>query len=133
MLTKILLLAMYSYIVVCFLCIALVSGVSVVPLNSTSAMVSWTPVNLTVVDHYTVHYTTVGGVNRRDLFPANSSSGVVSGLQGGEIYWFSISVTLNVSGGLFSRSSSNVTLPPVTCELPIVNSMMSSILVSRAD
>ena len=108
-------LAMYSYVVVCFLCIALVSGVSVVPLSSTSVRVSWTPVNLTVVDHYTVHYTTVGGANGAVLFPANSSSGVVSGLQGGETYWFSVTVTLNVSGGLFNGSS-NYTLPPVTCE-----------------
>ena len=107
--------------------IALVNEVSVDALSSTSVRVSWTPVNLTVVDHYTVHYTTVGGVNGTAIFPATSSSGVVSGLQGGETYWFSVSVTLNVSGELFTRSS-NYTLPPaVTCELPIVNSMMSSI------
>ena len=126
---------MYSYVVVCFLYIALVSGVAVIQLSSTSVRVSWTPVNLTVVDHYIVHYTTVhlGGVIGTVLFSAISSSGVVSGLQGRETYWFSVSVTLNVSGGLFTRSS-NYTLPPaVTCELPIVNSMTSSILVSIVD
>ena len=115
------------------LCIALVSEVSVDALSSTSVIVSWTPVNLTVVDHYTVHYTTVGGVSGIVSFPATSSSGVVSGLQGGETYWFSVSVTLNVSGGLFTRSSNDTLPPAVTCELPIVNSMMSSILVSIAD
>ena len=114
----------------CFLCIALVSEVSVDALSSTSVRVSWTPVNLTVVDHYTVHYTTVDGVSETVSFPATSSSGVVSGLQGGQEYWFSVTVTLNVSGELFTGSS-NFTLPPVTCELSIVNSIMSSILVSR--
>ena len=102
---------------VLFIHIALVSGVAVVPLNSTSVRVSWTPVNLTVVDHYTVHYTTVGGVSGIVSFPATSSSGVVSGLQGGQEYWFSVTVTLNVSGELFTGSSDYTLLPPVTCEL----------------
>ena len=77
---------------------------SVVPLSSTSVRVSWTPVNLTVVDHYTVHYTTVGGVSSTVTFPATSSSGVVSGLQGGQEYQFSVTVTLNVSGELYPGS-----------------------------
>ena len=102
----------------CFFHLALVSGITVVPLNSTSVRVSWTPVNLTVVDHYTVHYTTVDGVSGIVSFPATSSSGVVSGLQGGQEYWFSVTVTLYVSGGLFNGSS-NYTLPPVTCELSL--------------
>ena len=103
--------------------IALVNEVSVAALSSTSVRVSWTPVNLTVVDHYTVHYTTVSGVNSIATFSATSSFGVVSGLKTGEEYWFSVSVTLNVSGDLFTGSS-NYTLPPVTCELPaVVNSI----------
>ena len=84
--------------------LALVSGITVATLSSTSVRVSWTPVNLTVVDHYTVHYTTVGGVNGIVSFPANFSSGVVSGLQGGQEYWFSVSVTLNVNGELYIGS-----------------------------
>ena len=67
-------------------------------------MVSWTPVNLTVVDHYTVHYTTVGGVNGTVIFSTTSSSGVVSGLQEGQEYWFSITVTLNVNGEVYTGS-----------------------------
>ena len=110
----------------CFLHLAVVSGVLVVILNSTSVRISWTPVNLTVVDHYTVHYTTVGGVSGIATFSATSSSGVVSGLQRGQEYWFSVTVTLNVSGGSFNGSS-NYTLPPVTCEFQIDNSIMSSI------
>ena len=74
------------------------------PLNSTSVRVSWTPVNLTVVDHYTVHYTTVGGVSGVVSFPATSSSGVMSGLQGGQEYWFSVTVILNVNGKLYIGS-----------------------------
>ena len=96
--------------------IALVNEVSAAALSSTSVKVSWAPVDLTVVDHYTVHYTTVGGVSGTATFSANSSFGVVSGLQTGETYWFSVTVTLNVSGDLFTGSS-NYTLPPVTCEL----------------
>ena len=84
--------------------VAIICGMSIVPLNTTSVSVSWTPVNLTVVNHYTVHYTTMGGVNGTVSFPATSSSGVVSELQGGQEYWFSVTVTLNVSGKMYSRS-----------------------------
>ena len=79
-----------------------VSGVSADVLNNTAVIVFWTQVNLSVVDHYTVHYTTVGGVNGTLTFPASASSGVVSGLQEGRQYQFSVTVTLNVSGVLFS-------------------------------
>ena len=71
-------------------------------LNNTAVTIFWTPVNLSVVEHYTVHYTTVGGVNGTLTFPASASSGVVSGLQEGRQYQFSVTVTLNVSGELFS-------------------------------
>ena len=84
--------------------IALVSGVSVIPLNSTSVNVSWTPVKLTVVNHYTVHYTTVGGVNRTGTFSGTASSGVVSGLKGGQEYCFSVTVTLHVNGEFYTGS-----------------------------
>ena len=85
------------------LLIAVVSGVSVV-LNSTTVIVSWSPVNLPVVDHYTVHYAavTVSGLNDTATFPASASSGVVSGLQGGQQYQFSVSVTLLVTGVLYT-------------------------------
>ena len=98
---------------------AIVSDVSATPLNSTSVRVSWTPVNLTVVYHYTVHYTTVGGVNGTVTFPDTVSSGVVSGLQGGQQYQFSVTVTLNISGELYTGSHNN-TLPPITCEKNII-------------
>ena len=64
--------------------------------------VSWTPVNLTMVDHYAVHYTTVSGVNGTIAFSASAFSGVVSGLQEGQQYQFSVTVTLNVNGELFT-------------------------------
>ena len=76
--------------------------------------VSWTPVNLTVVYHYTVHYTTVGGVNGTVTFPDTVSSGVVSGLQGRQQYQFSVTVTFNISGELVTVSP-DYTLPPITC------------------
>ena len=71
-------------------------------LKNTAVTIFWTRVNLSVVEHYTVHYTTVGGVNGTLTFPASASSGVVSGLQEGRQYQFSVSVTLNVNGELFS-------------------------------
>ena len=83
---------------------ATVSEVLVVALNSTAVNVSWTPVNLTVVERYTVHYTTVGGVNGTTIFSVSASSGVVSGLQEGQQYQFSVTVTLNVTGKLFTGS-----------------------------
>ena len=95
--------------------VAIVSDVSVTPLNSTSVKVSWTPVNLTVMYHYTVHYTTVGGVSGTVTFPDTVSSGVVSGLQRGQQYQFSVTVTLNVSGELYTDPP-DYTLPPISGE-----------------
>ena len=78
-------------------------------INSTSVRVTWTPLNLhvSVVDHYTVHYSSI--VNGRRLndsgsvaFPASVSSGVVSGLLGGQQYQFSVSVTLSVGGHTYT-------------------------------
>ena len=73
--------------------------------------VTWTPLNESdVVDYYTVHYSRVnGGSGRRRqvvsgtvTFPASGSSGVVSGLQEGQQYQFSVSVSLTVSGQIFN-------------------------------
>ena len=73
-------------------------------LNNTAVTIFWTPVNLSVLEHYTVHYTTVGGVNGTLTFPVSASSGVVSGLQEGRQYQFSVTVALIVIGELFSGS-----------------------------
>ena len=94
------LLHLYSYS-------APISVVSAVYINSTSVRVTWTPLDLEVVDHYTVHYSSI--VNGRRLndsgsvtFPASVSSGVVSGLLGGQQYQFSVSVTLSVGGHTYT-------------------------------
>ena len=88
---------------------ATISLLSVEPINSTAVRVTWTPLNLPVVDHYTVHYSIVnGGSGRRKrqsnsgsvTFPASVSSGVVSGLMGGQQYQFHVTVTLSVGGVL---------------------------------
>ena len=81
--------------------------------------ISWTPVNLPVVDHYTVHYTTVGGVNGTILFSVSASSGVVSGLQEGQQYQFSVTVTLNVTGKLFTGSP-DYTQSTILCENKLI-------------
>ena len=91
---------------------ASISVVSAVYVNSTSVRVTWTPLNLPVVDHYTVHYSSIvnGGSGRRRrqtdsgsvTFPASVSSGVVSGLLGGQQYQFSVSVTLSVGGHTYT-------------------------------
>ena len=90
-----------------------------VPLSSTSVNVSWTPVNLTVVDHYTVHYTTVGGVNGTVTFSGTASSGVVSGLKGGQEYCFSVTVTLHVNGEFYIGSFNH----SVKCEVHSIHSI----------
>ena len=73
--------------------------------------VTWTPLNESVVDHYTVHFSRVnGGSGRRRrqvvsgtlTFPASASSGVVSGLQEGQQYQFSVSVSLLIGGQTFN-------------------------------
>ena len=97
---------------------------SVNPLNNTSVRVIWTPLNLPlpVVDHYTVHYSAIvnGGSGRRRqtdsgsfIFPASVSSGVVSGLLGGQQYQFSVSVTLSVGGQLYKSMPETVMMDPV--------------------
>ena len=93
---------------------ALVSGVLAVPVNSTSVLVTWSPINLTVVNHYTVHYkyATVSGGSWKVMFPGNTTSGVVSGLQGGQQYLFSVTVTLNVKGQSYSGGV-NFSIPAV--------------------
>ena len=96
--------------------IAIVSDVSATALNSTLVMVCWTPVNLTVMYHYTVNYTTMGVVNGTVTFPSTVSSGVVSGLQEGQQYQFSVTVTLNISGQLYTGSHNNTQQSMITCE-----------------
>ena len=88
------------------LLLALISNVSVVPINSTSVNVSWTPLNLTALMYYNVTYTIVDGSGEDGSgavhFPANVSSGVVSGLQEGQWYQFNISAFITVNGQSFS-------------------------------
>ena len=80
--------------------------------NSTAVRVTWTRLNEPVVKHYTVHYSRVnGGSGRRRrqvgsertvTFPASASSGVVSGLQEGQQYQFSVSVTLLIGEQIYT-------------------------------
>ena len=128
---------MCYFLVKIFKYLAIVSGISATPLNSASVRVSWTPVNLTVVYHYTVHYTTVSGSNGTVTFPDTVSSGVVSGLQGGQQYQFSVTVTLNVSGELYTDPP-DYTLPPISGKkmhailtVDTCNASIASMLICR--
>ena len=67
-----------------------------------------------MVDHYTVHYTTVGGVNGTLTFPASASSGVVSGLQEGRQYQFSVTVALKFNGDLFSGTQRSMEITNIS-------------------
>ena len=78
-------------------------------MNSSSVRVTWTPLDEPVVDHYTVYYTRVGsGRMKKQVdsgtvsFPASASSGVVSGLQEGQQYQFSVSVSISVNGQTYT-------------------------------
>ena len=90
--------------------IAIVNGVSVAHVEEIcpAVRVSWTQVNLSVVDHYAVHYTTVGGVNGTLTFSVSASSGVVSGLQEGRQYQFSVTVALKINETLFIGTQRSV-------------------------
>ena len=81
-----------------------------VALNSTAVNVSWTPLTIQETEyHYTVHYTAM--CSFRVTFPASASSGVVSGLQDGQQYQFSVTVTFNVSGEIYTgRELNNIGL-----------------------
>ena len=79
-------------------CSAQICIVSVDPVNSIAVTVTWigTSLNGSVVDHYTVHYSSLNGSGiahtKTVTFPASASSGVVSGLQEGQQYPVSVSV-----------------------------------------
>ena len=81
-------------------------------MNSSSVRVTWTSLNEPVVDHYTVHYTRVGSGRMKNqvdsgtasFVPASVSSGVVSGLQEGQQYQFSVSVSISVNGQTYTST-----------------------------
>ena len=84
-----------------------------VALNSTAVNVSWTPVTLpaAVEYHYTVHYTTVSQYGTtNNSYPASASSGVVSRLQEGQQYQFSVTLTFNVSGAIYTYAGRELKL-----------------------
>ena len=91
--------------------------------------------NLSVVDHYTVHYSRVGSGRRRRqtnsetaVFPANVSSGVVSGLQEEQQYQFSVSVSLSVSGQTFNSTPGT----PMTAVTSMINNVEKCLPVFHA-
>ena len=81
-------------------------------MNSTAVTVTWisTSLNGSVVDHYTVHYSRLNGSGNfacssgTVTFPASASSGVVSGLQEGQQYQFSVSVSLLIDGQTYTST-----------------------------
>ena len=77
-------------------------------LSSTAVRVTWAPLYKLVVDHYTVHYSGLNGSgivsSEAVTFPASASSGVVSGLQEGQQYQFSVSVSLLIDGQTYTST-----------------------------
>ena len=57
-----------------------------------------------------MHYINICGNSQSQTFPASASSGVVSGLQEGQQYQFSVSVSLTVSGQTFNSTSDSMTV-----------------------
>ena len=85
-----------------YLLTAHVTGVSAVALNSTAVRITWTPINLMAVNYmYTVHYITVCGIVNVS-YPSSASSGVVSGLQEGHEYQFSVSAAFILDGVIYT-------------------------------
>ena len=102
----------FTMLSLCIPSAARVTGVTVVALNSTAVNVSWTPVTLQeTVYHYTVHYTTVSQYGTtNNSYPASASSGVVSRLQEGQQYQFSVTLTFNVSGAIYTYAGRELKL-----------------------
>ena len=91
------------------LCTAPINLVSTNPINCTAVRVSWTPLNIPMADHYTVHYTNIACGNSLSVtFQASGTSGVVSGLQEGQQYQFSVSVSLLIGGQTFNSTSGSM-------------------------
>ena len=96
--------------VMLYSCSAQISIVSVDPVNSTAVSVTWISTSLSgsVVDHYTVHYSRLNGsgivISGTVTFPVSASSGVVSGLQEGQQYQFSVSVSLLINGQTYTST-----------------------------
>ena len=92
-----------------YLCSAEINVGSVDSVSSTAVRVTWTPLYKLVVDYYfTVHYSRLNGSDIASsgtvTFPASASSGVVSGLQEGQQYQFSVSVSLLIDGQTYNST-----------------------------
>ena len=104
-------------------------------MNSSSVRVTWTPLNKPVVDHYTVHYTRVdsgrsGQIGSETVtFPASASSGVVSGLQEGQQYQFSVSVSISVNGQTYTSPPGE----PVTAMTGTYFTKQMCVLIANCD
>ena len=79
-------------------------------INNTAVQANWSEVVSDYLDHYTVYYYPNPAQNGRSkrqnneqnaTFPADSSSGVIGGLDEDKGYLFSLAVAFNISGELF--------------------------------
>ena len=84
-------------------------------LNATAVRLFWSPIYLSVVDHYTIYYTLLRrgrqSVSGTVDITAGSSSGVVGGLMTGEQYQFSVFVTVSGGGHYYTGPVSDPTDP----------------------
>ena len=83
--------------------IARVYGFNITKINNTAVLVTWQPITVQEVKHYTVYYISTSECNRQSdmsnkTFPAGSSEGVIGGLQDNLNYLFSLSVTYEING-----------------------------------
>ena len=88
--------------------LALTSRFSTDMLSSTAVRAMWSEVVSPYLDHYTVYYFSIpvqSGNEQMAIFPAGSSSGVIEGLNEGQEYLFSLTVTFNINGQLFEGES----------------------------
>ena len=104
------------------------TGVKAIVLNDTTAVVTWTLVNLPVVHYFTITYTITGERRRQmhseDVTVTSCTASIVSRLETGKQYQFSVSVTVMGNGQSYTGQVSSPSDPITVGEYNVVSSYM---------
>ena len=87
-----------------------VSGLSVIPLSSSTVLVMWEPPNVNII-HYTVYYNSTNDI-RSINFTSTATNGTINGLTNAINYVFRISATYEVSSGVYQEGPLSTSVSP---------------------
>ena len=104
----------------------MVSGFSVINVNDTAVHAIWQPIYDSRLKCYTIYYMSTDDTGSR-IFPANTTEGIIGGLNGSTHYLFSLSVTF-VIHDIEYEGERTVYISPINI---ITTSYITSIIVSE--